>query len=155
MWGRPWLVAMDLTAVLVSASLSPPAAPGQARNQHPALSWLGALGTSAATTALVPSPDEKLLAAADRREVKLWNIDRQTVERAIPIELGTSYSNPPIAFSRDGRLLVVTGAAIRLYDAATGALRATLPLAGAGGTTSVVFLPGGKRLAAEGVDGVV
>src|SRR2546423_338576 len=102
--------AVAVGAIITSAARA-------AVRDPPAPAWLGALGTSAAITALAPSPDGKLLAAADQREVKLWDLGRQAVVRAIPVERASSLASVPIAFSPDGALLAVGK---HLYDAKTG-----------------------------------
>lgn len=93
------------------------------------------------------------LTGADGRAVRVGDADGRGL-RTVVRRLPRSDTVLATALSPDGRVLATggTGAAVRLWDVATGRVRAVLP-----GRTDVVvslaFSPDGRTLAAAGADG--
>jgi len=106
----------------------------------------------APVTSVAISPDSRRVAAADRSgNVRLWHVSDGRLVAALP----TQDDKPArIAFSPDSRQLAVAGAALVLWDAATG--KQGRPLGDAlqhGRFEAVDWSPDGKNLVTTGSPG--
>ncbi len=106
------------------------------------------------------SPDGQFFAAANAREVKLWNCG--TGKEAYKLEISKGRLSA-IAFSPDGRTLAAASTAflvrknkeiikseVRLHEVATGALLQTLPI-NTEAISNVVFAQNGRQLLIAGM----
>jgi WD40 repeat protein len=99
------------------------------------------------------SPDGSTLAADGDGKVRLWNVRAKRLVRTLSIDSSNAVWS--VAFSPDGKTLA-TGWGddiVRLWDAHTGQLKATLPHPRA--VYSIVFSPDGKTLATACWDDIV
>ena len=105
-------------------------------------------GHSQGVLDLAFSPDGRLLAAADRHRVKLWDLVTSRVVHSWEIKSGR-----PLAFSPDSRMLAMTPGEghVELRDAGNGQLLHSLS-GPEDWITEIAFSPDGKRLAAGGFD---
>ena len=100
-------------------------------------------------SAIAFSPDGKLLASANDRTVRLWNVETgqfQTVKGGVA----------SVAFSPDGKLLASASndRTVRLWNVETGQTQAVLE-GHSDGVASVAFSPDGKLLASGSYDGTI
>jgi WD40 repeat protein len=109
-------------------------------------------GVTGSARSLAFSPDGRILAWADDRNVILWDVARRTRIAALPYQTGT----PSLAFSPDGhRLAIATGAPrgrVVLWDVAHRP--AVTPWVTGGSWSDPVFSPDGRWLAIDSSSGI-
>ena len=112
-------------------------------------------GHSGHINALAFSPDSStLLAANSAAEVRLWDVASNELRACRQVHKAGLTA---VAFSPDGSRFATASfadAAVRLWDAATGEPRGSLPTTASAGVTGVAFSPDGTMLATSRRDGV-
>jgi WD40 repeat protein len=94
------------------------------------------------------SPDGKTLATGAYNRVILWDVATGQQLGILKGSTSSFYSHWSVAFSPDGKTLAVADGTVKLWDVATGKLKAPLPPHGR--ASSVAFSPDGQTLAHVG-----